>query len=254
MLVGRPRKGFTLIELLVVIAIIAILIALLVPAVQKVREAAARTQSQNNMRQLAIAIHSFHDVFKAFPKGTNGNPGTNGSGNWIRAILPYVEQLKATPTASILTVLVDPSDPNNGKTYNNTYGLTSYLAVCGSGSSYTTDGLITSVKVSMPHVTDGTSNTLMIGPRPPTSDGYWGWWDSATFRDAVLSVGTGTYAYRPGNLASTSDIYWFWAPQPQGGSWAMGDASVRFISYTASSVLPRAATRNGGETGYSIDN
>ena len=63
----RMRDGFTLIELLVVIAIIAILIALLVPAVQKVREAAARTQSTNNLKQLALAMHSFHDAKKRLP-------------------------------------------------------------------------------------------------------------------------------------------------------------------------------------------
>src|SRR5262249_13323065 len=60
-------RGFTLIELLVVIAIIAILIALLVPAVQKVREAAARTQSANNLKQLSLAVHSAHDAYKKFP-------------------------------------------------------------------------------------------------------------------------------------------------------------------------------------------
>ena len=97
-----PRRGFTLIELLVVIAIIAILIALLVPAVQKVREAAARTQSTNNLKQIALAFNNFHDSNHRLPYngGTNGTAaeiagynrtalaGNPKSGSWAFTILP----------------------------------------------------------------------------------------------------------------------------------------------------------------------
>jgi prepilin-type N-terminal cleavage/methylation domain-containing protein len=92
----RRRSGFTLIELLVVIAIIAILIALLVPAVQKVRYAAARTQSVNNLKQLALGAQSYHDAYKYLPfNGTtnsNGNKSSNESGSWAYQVLPYVDQ------------------------------------------------------------------------------------------------------------------------------------------------------------------
>jgi prepilin-type N-terminal cleavage/methylation domain-containing protein/prepilin-type processing-associated H-X9-DG protein len=88
--VRRARTGFTLIELLVVIAIIAVLIGLLLPAVQKVREAAARAQCQNNMKQLGLALHNFESARGAFPPGCLFNPAPRHS--VFAFLLPYVEQ------------------------------------------------------------------------------------------------------------------------------------------------------------------
>jgi prepilin-type N-terminal cleavage/methylation domain-containing protein/prepilin-type processing-associated H-X9-DG protein len=107
------RKAFTLIELLVVVAIIAILIALLLPAVQAAREAARRTQCRNNLKQLGIALHNYHDVFRRFPPGYRFKPNSpiEGMGTANVSLLPYLEQanLETLADAEIPWYLQRPS-------------------------------------------------------------------------------------------------------------------------------------------------
>jgi len=121
----RPEsrsRGFTLIELLVVIAIIAILIALLLPAVQQAREAARRTQCKNNLKQIGLAMHNYHDVFNCFPPGyisrtpctsaavwSACNVGEEGLYSWGAFILPYIDQ---APLFNTLNVGVVPLETN----------------------------------------------------------------------------------------------------------------------------------------------
>jgi len=113
----RSRRGFTLIELLVVIAIIAILIALLLPAVQQAREAARRTQCKNNLKQISLALHNYHDIHSVFPSGwiavnagvPSAHAGTSGVG-WGAMILPQMEQNNIYQMFNSARPLTDPSN------------------------------------------------------------------------------------------------------------------------------------------------
>ena len=168
------KRGFTLIELLVVIAIIAILIALLLPAVQQAREAARRSTCKNNMKQIGLALHNYHDTHGAFPPGyvNQINYAAIGGGSnillnsvgWACMILPFVDQANlynemdnntngwttpwvgggTNPPTTIVDVYVCPSDPQPGILVPNHFGQnakTNYVGSIGGIGHDSTDGL-----------------------------------------------------------------------------------------------------------------
>jgi prepilin-type N-terminal cleavage/methylation domain-containing protein/prepilin-type processing-associated H-X9-DG protein len=209
------RVAFTLIELLVVIAIIAVLVGLLLPAVQKVRAAAARVKCQNNLKQLGLAAHNFHDANQTFPMSISGGQGGIAQGYWSAfiALLPYMEQQplyqrfydKAVATnnislgaigdgglnsldASTVASYVCPADglpnpPVDQFPGTNTYfGLTSYRhgysGLDANDPQYGQDGVICQQAVKITAITDGTSSTIMFGEFA-NFEPNWSTWSSA---------------------------------------------------------------------------
>ncbi len=199
----RRRDAFTLIELLVVIAIIAILIALLVPAVQRVREAASRTQCRHNLKQIGVGFHNYHSVQNCFPPGFTSKaasvdgPSLGPGWGWGAHLLPYLEQdnlyrqidfgrdiadpVNAQARTTSLAIFLCPSDsPLRLTTVANGAGnpicevaFGNYVGMAGvyevSGYPDTSNGaagvLLRNSKVRVTDITDGSSGTLLVGER-----------------------------------------------------------------------------------------
>lgn len=320
--VGFTRRGFTLIELLVVIAIIAILIGLLLPAVQQAREAARRTQCKNNLKQLGLALHNYHDTFGVFPYGYNGYWSSNGCpqrnrfGNWRVMILPYIDQSAMYNNVSVhfgksgcddgavpaligslpeqyipLAVLFCPSESADRfggiiniwqfeSQCNSDNAVASYVGSAGAntggvcsaqfcdgtncpcefaghhfqsyGSKSKLSGMFSQNSngadgVGIRRVTDGTSNTLLLGEVQQRSNGIGSLWTCQLGGWPMAS--TATAINWPGRTHLYNNCEAFASYHEGGAQFCMVDGSVRLLSENMSMVtFGGLGTRAGGET------
>ncbi|HZZ82417.1 MAG TPA: DUF1559 domain-containing protein [Gemmataceae bacterium] len=267
------RRGFTLIELLVVIAIIAILIALLVPAVQKVREAAARTQCTNNLKQIALAMHGYHDALKVFPNAGCDGPNQNCCNatsrvgwTWMYQVLPYIEQGNVfnNPSDSAVAQTAIPlyycPSRRQPTLYSNggrgDYGGNGGLNMAGMGKEgvFMAQWLAPSSSMSatapveqhrrITDITDGTSNTIMVAEKQVgasvlgSAGGDNEPWNNSGWDQDHVRFGEAVPQPDFMHPDSTQPTYWsvrFGGPHPTGFVAALCDGTVRFMSYNVTS-------------------
>ncbi len=299
------KRGFTLIELLVVIAIIAILIALLLPAVQQAREAARRSACKNNMKQIGLALHNYHDVHLIFPAGGyvgQGAPSSFGNGlGYAVMILPFMDQaplygkfdfkeemndvankgVSDVIWKTVIPAYLCPSSNNTKVVTNrsvlhylgnmgpndlakvaasriyavvpNTSGGVRPVAsqgvlLAGGPNLSSTLTLPTDQRVRMRDITDGTSNTIMVGELSHNSSTLATWTfgcvnvncDSTKNITAGININLGT---------DPRNDYSFSSNHTGGCHLLFADGSVHFVSENINfTVYQNAASRNGDET------
>ncbi|MBX9625289.1 MAG: DUF1559 domain-containing protein [Gemmataceae bacterium] len=285
------RAAYSPIEVVVVMAIMGIVAGLTLAGVQRVRAAAARTQCLNHLRQLGLAAHGYHDAHSRLPPGVTlpGEADPYPFMGWHTRLLPHLEQqvvwdeaVAAFRTSRDFTA--DPPHPGSGLAVGVfgcptdprtsapqvvagtlVRGLTSYLGVAGRRARFRDGVLFAGSTVRLTDITDGASNTLLAGERPPGPDMVLGWWyagwgqDQDGDADMLLGVrarNTGAYApgcragpyhFGPGEFNNPCAVFHFWSPHPGGAHFAFADGAVRFLGYSADDILPALATRAGGE-------
>jgi prepilin-type N-terminal cleavage/methylation domain-containing protein/prepilin-type processing-associated H-X9-DG protein len=293
------RNAFTLVELLVVISIIAVLIGLLLSAVQRVRAASGRVDCLNRVKQLGLALAQHHDAKGSFPPGHVAFPppaklvGAMPFTGWTLRILPYLEQndlyteaVAAFATApvpfpdpvhvhrkTVVPAFACPADPRTlraqiDETTGVTVALTSYLGVSGEVTTDKTGLLFQDSRTRLGDATDGASNTLLVGERPPSHNFEFGWWHSGLGQqgtgsaDLILGInepnlqpivsgspcGPGNYRFAPASgFSDPCGKFHYWSPHVGGAHFLFADGSARLLRYEAASILGALATRAGQE-------
>jgi prepilin-type N-terminal cleavage/methylation domain-containing protein/prepilin-type processing-associated H-X9-DG protein len=278
------KPGFTLVELLVVIAIIGTLVALLLPAVNSARESGRRVQCQNNLKQHGLALKGFHTDFGAFPVGNIEPPAGTSQGGWWAfhyRLLPYMEAepiyllcnfqyagdcfdfvAVQPPTQNPAVMLPSqhkcPDDPLGGSVWQQAgvgaYACSDYFGMMGS-SPTANDGILlygpygtNGLGISLAQVTDGASNTIIMGERAVSYNLYgWpycGYGDGTGNGDNLLSTQLGL---SPGAADGSHDFH-FWSYHPNQVNFVWADCSVRALPYSIDfNVFQALATRAGGE-------
>jgi prepilin-type N-terminal cleavage/methylation domain-containing protein/prepilin-type processing-associated H-X9-DG protein len=246
----RPHPAFTVIELLVVLAIIGIVLALTLAAVQHVRTAAIRAQCLNNLRQIGIALHQYHDAQGAFPPGMSYQQGKDPYlyMGWEPRILPYLEQEALWHQAqqayaeypypfyynnpphlmfTVVPLFGCPADPRYGRPGNldgYPVALTWYLGVEGRSNRFIRRNgvLYRDSHVRITDITDGTSTTIMVGERPPSPDSLFGFWYASTGQN---NDGSGAML-----LSAQERNYWY--PSCPAGPYSYGPGNLNNLCDT----------------------
>lgn len=268
------RRGFTLLELLAVIAIIGVLVSLLMPAVQQARESARRVQCQSQMKQLGLALHNYHEQHGVLPSAAlviGPSFATFSGWGWGAMILPQIEQAPLYArirfeqgTAVGVNRGVIPTPLAIWRCPSDTQPTTVSIAIDGhpdataaSGNMVASHGMLSPLSsVKFSDVTDGLSNTLLLGERvfQPSMNGSLmstsSWCGVVSETDAYAFTSmpwVQAHATQPINRASASADN-FSSRHPAGANFCLGDGAVRFLSeYIDSYVLESLGTRAGGE-------